>query len=823
MSEEQSESQAAESTDSSEEEKYNLVFFPQMEEGSVYEEVRDKLADTLKVDKLKVDAWYDADAPTILLKRVEKDIAERYMEAIMQCGGACNIQPSSQAGGLSLVPKSKNVDFFICPSCEYEEEIARGTKYEQCPKCGLVIEKWEQKMREEAEKEKIRRRLAREQRHASDREEDIERKKAELERLRKLEAEIMKELGIKPPSKLWLIFEKHPFSISGAFSILLIAAAGLGFQQADRYLEAQQAAAQASAPPSEAAQEITPVITAAVQLQQNGNQPMMAEMANTTALMHGSGGSREEIVKAAQQMMKGVEPEKFLQAASKNMRPGVMTRPGPEGQEPQRINTDTLGGIKGIEGIEKFEPDVLADMAPPLLEHGQEQILQRLVETVEVPDPLDPAMTIEVEQIDEMDGSMIVVLMKELSKDQEWDRFLAKNVGEFLDAGMMDQASELIDRIKNPVTKIESLGDYMVAIVADDPTASLKLQMARVYNEVDDITNPDSKAKVLLALGQRLAEAGYADQPDESISRVRTMIRDARSPYEKSYLSSRLAIAELARGNNGQAKSLLQAAENQAGAVPDVADRISAFTRVAQRYYDARNPTLANEILSEAQILAASRLEPADRSRIFGEVAIAQGYMGDIEGAMISIENAGKDVARQQLMAKLAEFLIGLERFYEAQLVMSKLEDPIEFNRLDVRLITALLYAGEDDQVKLRLESAFRNVSRVEGAAERGILMAQFGRIARRAGLNDRADLFFEAAKMQADVLEGRELAINLGLLGLEQARALMLYSSQETMFGVEEAIVRDPVSTEILATERTVNNLMPASVKALIEPEPEY
>lgn len=821
MSEEQSDSPESEA---GAEETYNLVFFPQLEEGADYEDVRDKLAETLKVDKMKVDAWYDAETPTILLKGVAQNVAERYMEAIMQCGGACNIQASSESGGLSLVPKSKNVDFFICPSCEYEEQVPRGTKFEQCPKCGLVIAKWEQKMKEEAEKEKIRRRLMREQRHAGDREEDLERKRAELDRLRKLEAEIMKELGIKPPSRFWLFFEKHPFSVSAAFGILLLAASGVAFNEIDKYLSAEELSAQRAAPATEEMQEIAPVISAAIALQQNGNQAVVAEMADITTMMHGTAPvAQQEIIATAQQMMKGVDPQKFIDMASKSARPGVMTLPGPQGQEPVRINTDTIGGVTGIEGIEKFEPEALAKIAPPLLEHGHERVLQTLVETVQVPDPLDPAIMMTVERIEDMDGSMIVDLMKELSKDQEWDRYLAQNVGEFLSAGMMDQASELIDRIKNPVTKIEVLGDFMVQMLENDETVTLKLPMARVYNELDDIADPDSRAKVLLDLGGRLADAGYDDQPGEAIARVRTMIQDNPSVYEKSYLSSRLAIAQLRNGDLGQAKALLKAAANQAGQVRDMADRISGFTRVAQRYYDARNPTLANEILTEAQVLAASRLEPTERSRIFGEIAIAQGYMGDLDGALISIDNAGSGIAEQQLMAKLAEFLIGLERYYDAQSIMDLMTDPVEYNRLNIRLITALHYAGQVDQVRLRLESAYRQANRIDSDAERGIMLSQYGRIARRAGFDDDADIFFEAAGRVAEGLEGRQQAVGRGLLALEQARALMPYSSQETMYGVKEAIVLDPVSTEIQVTQRTIDNLMPASVRAKIESEPEY
>lgn len=81
--------------------------------------------------------------------------------------------------------KANVVDYFFCPSCEHEEEIERGTKLEQCSECGLVIAKWEEKMKEEAEKEKIRR-LMRDSRLQGDRQAEMEEKRKELERLQRL-------------------------------------------------------------------------------------------------------------------------------------------------------------------------------------------------------------------------------------------------------------------------------------------------------------------------------------------------------------------------------------------------------------------------------------------------------------------------------------------------------------------------------------------------------------------------------------------------------------------------------------------------------------
>ncbi|MCB1647798.1 MAG: hypothetical protein KDI36_20230, partial [Pseudomonadales bacterium] len=197
---------------------FNLIFFPTVQDGQNEIEVRANLVTALKVDEEKVNSWFAMGTPTVLLKDVDEATASRYRDAIRQCGANCNIQPSS--GGktnLSLVPKSARTDLFFCPSCEYEEDLPHGQTYDVCPKCGLVMEKWQEKMREEKEKEEIRRRLMRQARLKEDDAAEKKRKQDELARLKRLEAEIMKELGLKAPSAAWLFFERHPVMISLAF------------------------------------------------------------------------------------------------------------------------------------------------------------------------------------------------------------------------------------------------------------------------------------------------------------------------------------------------------------------------------------------------------------------------------------------------------------------------------------------------------------------------------------------------------------------------------------------------------------------------------
>ena len=69
---------------------FNLLFFPRLQEGASQTEVITKLSATLNVERGKVAGWFESGKPTVLLKDVGADVAERYRLAIVSCGGVCN-------------------------------------------------------------------------------------------------------------------------------------------------------------------------------------------------------------------------------------------------------------------------------------------------------------------------------------------------------------------------------------------------------------------------------------------------------------------------------------------------------------------------------------------------------------------------------------------------------------------------------------------------------------------------------------------------------------------------------------------------------------
>jgi tetratricopeptide (TPR) repeat protein len=217
--------------------------------------------------------------------------------------------------------------------------------------------------------------------------------------------------------------------------------------------------------------------------------------------------------------------------------------------------------------------------------------------------------------------------------------------------------------------------------------------------------------------------------------------------------------------------------------------------------------------LSEASILAASELEQDTRSVAFGEIAIAQGYLGDFVGARMSIDNGGRDNGKQQLLAKLAESLIGLERYYEALDLMSSLDNEVEYSRLELRLCSNLIHSGRVDEALSRLDQSSPRVSRIYDLSERGLITSQYARLYMRIDQKDKAERLFSDALDLSEQLAGRKSQINRGIVALDWSRSLQIGKANVILEEVVDSTIRNPIDDEIMATKRIIETLLPASI----------
>ncbi|MFT4714770.1 MAG: tetratricopeptide (TPR) repeat protein, partial [Candidatus Azotimanducaceae bacterium] len=304
--------------------------------------------------------------------------------------------------------------------------------------------------------------------------------------------------------------------------------------------------------------------------------------------------------------------------------------------------------------------------------------------------------------------------------------------------------------------------------------------------------------------------AGHADQPFQTISRMEKVISETSDAYTRAIYHSRLALLHLAVSDKQAAQASFKEAERSAADISRQVDRLSAFTSVAQHYYDARNTPLANQILREAQRIAATELTTRERGRVFSKIAIAQSHLGDIEGAMQSVSNAGAGEGRNQLLKLLADAQLDDDKVYSAQVFMDELEVTDAFHDLQSRLITSLIYQGKERQAKAILSQAVVQAKNMTDVSRSGLHLSRYARLYQRVGEDRRAEELFSDAINLGSRLIGRRADVNYAVVSVNQARALMLPASRTTMAKISETFVRESIESEFMAVQRIVRNQLP-------------
>lgn len=184
----------------------------------------------------------------------------------------------------------------------------------------------------------------------------------------------------------------------------------------------------------------------------------------------------------------------------------------------------------------------------------------------------------------------------------------------------------------------------------------------------------------------------------------------------------------------------------------------------------------------------------------------------------MSIDNGGRDHGKQQLIAKWAESVIGLGRYYEALALMESMEDELEYNRLELRLSRKLIHEGRTREARNRLNQDSPRVSRIYDFSERGLITSQYARLYMRIGNDASGERLFQDALDMSKQLRGRKAQVNRGIIALDWARSLYIPVAKAVLEDVTDYVVKDPIESEIEATDRTIKTLLPKSLLEEIE-----
>jgi len=577
----------------------------------------------------------------------------------------------------------------------------------------------------------------------------------------------------------------------------------------NRFIDAEEKAQLLEAAPIEEIQETAPIIAKAVSLKQSGNEPLVSELADVTSSLRGNREQALQLVEAAEQMMKGIGADAFIQSTKVSGANKKLTLKAP-GEPPQSpVNTDTIGGIRGLPGLDSFDDQELDELVPSVVVQGQDKIISLLSESQNSPDPNNlGGPNIKVSKLSKLDGSSIINLLKSVSVDFEWDSFLLSEVNKRLNKGEFTSADKIANFIKNPNLRIHALSNTMEKMVQGNSHVDLQFHRSKFRNELNKIRDVDRAISYRLALAMRLGNNSFVTEPFDTIEDLGDELKKNTDPFSQSIIAGRLALAFLRQVDKAKAHELFSLAVKKAGLITDKAHRIRAFSLIAQRYYDARNVTVASEILSEAQLYSATDLGYAQRGKAFAHIAFAQLYMGDITGALISVDNASRGQGRDQLLVQLAESLLSVDRNYLARQLLDQIDDSVLYQRLALKIAATLYYSDKTGEARGILEMSIKGLGKIPSAAQRSLVQSRYARLYGRIGSASLSSKMFQEALLLAESLSGRPLAVVRGLIAVDQARSLEMSAAKSTMELVNAQFVKESLGSQLNKTERIIKVL---------------
>ncbi len=776
-------------------EKYNVVFV-RLADHQDPKQVRVMLAKALKTEETRIQTWIDARAPVTLLREVDQKTAEQVRKVALKCGAICTLeknQPDEDAG-LSLVPKKyRTTQTFICPQCEYEKEIPLGTDVEVCDSCGLVIAKWEQKITADKRKEVRRKKSLRDARLQESSKEHELRKKAELERLTGAIAELRQEMQIKGPGRFWQFFEKYTLPVSLSVATLIILVTVTSYYSYSRYRDNSDRQALLVQEPSEQIRSLAPALASGASLEASGHRQLLSEMADVANALRGQDVSRaSEMGAAAILMLKGAGSGPFMQLAADAGIARVPVLPKPETATSSRAGRHVAG--TDMPGVEETASVSL----PPLLyrESPTDSLLDLFGKSARSAGDSGDRDALPIDAVDRLNGSKLMDLLISLRQDPLWHKFLEQQAMHLLEEDRIEDAQEIAMQIRNPAIRARVFVEIAGRLVQQERPLEMKVYKARISMELDRMGSAEQQVRFISYMTGRLAEAGDDSQLENAVDQIEERIEEHTENYTKAILESYLAIIQMNAGQLDLASTSLQRAVKTAGNIESKTKRLSAFSRIAQRYYDARDTTIANAILNEIASMAANGLRADERTRVIAEVALAQGYVGDLPGAFQSIKNTRDPGTRNQILKRLVQYLIGDTDYFKAMQVIDRESEPLTRNSLLLQLAEALIGAPNNEFARLVLQKAAVQSQLLEDSEQKSLELSKMACLFARLGDKKIARLYFKQALMPQ--WTGRKGEITRAAIAIDQAHALMFAESQQTLDLMEDQVIVESVETTL-------------------------
>lgn len=601
-------------------------------------------------------------------------------------------------------------------------------------------------------------------------------------------------------SQSWLVglLLKNPVITAIVIAALTLAVAYAG-QYSWHKMERQQLV---STPLNPKLQDAALVASASLGLYQSGNQNLVVELAEVVRRMRGIADEEHtSLIGAVTDMLKGLGSNSVTHLIKEKVNPD------------QGTNQNTPAGIKPGSGVSHFTGSDLNKISSPYINHGFDELLDRVAQREKLENLQNPEQVLSIDTLSKMGDKEISELMKGLSKDQEWDQYLSRLLNKFLEAEQLDGARVLVSDIKNPVVKSEAIGSVIIYSHARRRTKAIVEFKANIGKELLKINNADSRVRVLMSLSHRLALAGEATEPQATLDEIRTMASNGKDVYLKPLYWGKLAEVQFKTGDSRKAAVSLNMALKAASAIPEKIERLAVFCKLSRRYFDVRSVTIAQAILNEAAVIASTELDGSQRARIFGEISIARGYMGDTDGALISATTASDGKGGQQLLSRLGQLYVDMEKPHSAAVMVETVGDRVERSKVLIRLISMLIHKDEGQEASYYLKVAESEAKKISEPELKVMITGQLARLYRRLNLDAQANQLFANALSLAGKMSGRKSDLAFASLALDQAKGLRLEGARFSVARIKESIIKDPIAAEVDRIEKILKNHLPAGI----------
>lgn len=659
---------------------YNVVFRGVLRPGENPKLVKKRMAAVLQIDSKQINAIF-ATASVDIKTNLSRDDAQRYRIALSErIGIECYLEPS-QSFSLELTPTDENTDDdesedknteteFECPACGHIE-IVTSDHNGACVVCGVVAEKYSEKLVQDSEREKIKKRLLAQKSAEEQRQFDESERQEQRKREEQISKELKKQYGIKDGiDATGLLVKYKTHIVAGLISIAAIVGILTNIDWKDdkpsdvadalQNESNQQPKAQVIQGNStqntldiakgmdDIEQQDKAMTIATKQAAQQGNYKKAAQIANSIN-DHVEGA--EAIGMIAQQLNESGKSGKAIE---------LLNRTSTKAKD---INeTVERGKVFSVVAKHQYKLDDTTN--------GKQNFANAMRETQQTKTAEDriellSAIAVDQAQADVGDSEDTLELALETTEqiNDTYSKIRALNLiaKRQSDAGDKDGARKLfastietIKAISNPELRDKSLLD-VVRKQAFAGHINGALQTVKIINDI----NLQSKALMDIAKQQSLNKRFKAA--------MLTITKIKNREYQIEAYSA-IGKYQLLSGLKYSSQQAFGAAIDLANSIEDIQERIKANSLIARQWAKGGNNDDANNIFNEALDSIQSISNPSNRDQAYAIIADNQAQAG----MFVNSAKTAKQIQNSKISTEISKKIYELE---QESMVFMALED----------------------------------------------------------------------------------------------------------------------------------------------------